>query len=706
MATRQLAFVGVLTAIGYFLASVSLLGSETARKVNAPFPREGLSVLGTGSGVVLGPRLVLTNRHVATDDNGKPYDGFRVRIGPEYKKGPNARVLWICQSHDLAILETASNLDAGDLLVLNSIPALGTRVTAYGFPLGDEFGIGLTATGGQITRLPVNAPEGANDSDKEDIKNSLWHDAITSGGSSGGPLFSEHGTLVGLHFASLAAKHGLAIPGAEIADFLRKTATANRVKFIEPSALSSTKSAYEPKQVTVFVEILDSTRVRSRTPSTGGVAASLKKTIEAEIKTAISGLKEKEFASVMSGDIDAAFAPSSPVKMKTGHIIHIKENARLIQVVEEGILARIGGVLCRVTVPGLNSREVRAKYGSDPNLHLSFDQVYVVGEPTDYTTIAGDTNSYFPLIPVAYIVGSDRLKELVAMEGQRRLRERRAAATKRLRHTFRDVSGKSTVDAVIVKVNGAEQSVELVRNSDNKLIKVPLDRMSTADRHWINNNAKLIREDGPAIAKELLDTSTTIAANRGASVFGPTPAPITPAPATEIAKDVANPAGSDRTYLADLKETSVEVLEYGGKGEIAKGSFNDGDRKKTISLAGKESPKGIFAHPKPNGKSKVAYNLTGGKYKYFEATVGVDDARNTPGNPGRSYEFSPLTFEVWGDGNMLWRSQPFTPGSQPQTCRVMLPEVSLLELLIQCPGHANYAWAVWGDPSLVTEAAN
>lgn len=155
-------------------------------------------------------------------------------------------------------------------------------------------------------------------------------------------------------------------------------------------------------------------------------------------------------------------------------------------------------------------------------------------------------------------------------------------------------------------------------------------------------------------------------------------------------------------YLSDLVEASVEVLQYQGKAAISKGIVNAEHK---ILLGGKESPKAIIAHPKPNGRSKLVYDLSGKSFKHFEAVVGVDEARNRPGNPKASYQFSPLTFEVWADDKMLWRSAEFVPGSQPQACRVLLPELSLLQLIVNCKGHANYAWAIWFDPRVSSDIA-
>jgi V8-like Glu-specific endopeptidase len=730
MQTRRLGFFCALAAIELILVSAALCSDVTVRKVEGTFPKASLEPIASGSGVVIGPRLVLTNRHVATSDSDQPRSGFRIRLGPEYKSGPNARVLWVCESHDLAILETASDLQAGELLILNAVPPLGTKLTAYGFPLGDEFGIGLTATGGQITRQPVKDQQGGKDSD---IKESLWHDAVTSGGSSGGPLFSEQGVLVGLHFASLATKHGLAIPAAIVAEFVRKTGAGQRVKFIEPEGLSAAKATYDPKTVTVFVEVLGDGAAEERPVLASSEFGRIKQAVEAIIREQIPHLTGNELSELWSGEIKSAFThASSAAQIRKGEVVRLKGKATIIQIIDEGFLARIDGVLCLIVVPGLDSKVARAKLGNDVT-DVPVDSVFAVGEATDYKTVQGLTNSYFPLLRVDGVIEPARLAEMVDAERKKREvveraeREKRqiaekmeeerrrsaavAVAIKQLQHMFKDTVGKFTVDAVMVKVDGHEQKVELIRVSDKKRIDVPIKRLSDADRRWIAANAKFSREHGLEVAKELLSPLPKVAdatpapatlANPTAALANttatPTPATVSPQPATiESPKRVGSVL-----YLADVTEAAVEVLQYGGKPLLSKGEIEDGGRMKTISLAGQKLPKGIFAHPKSNGKSRVAYDTKDREYKFFEASVGVDDSKNAAGDSAKSYQFSPLTFEVWGDGKMLWRSRPVTPGSEPQKCRVALPQVSQLELIVQCPGSDGTAWAVWGDPRLVS----
>lgn len=103
-----------------------------------------------------------------------------------------------------------------------------------------------------------------------------------------------------------------------------------------------------------------------RVPNTvavkGGGIAGFKKLIEAEVKAALPRLKEKELASLKSGRIEVAFKTSPAASMKKGTIVRLQGTAQVIQIVDEGYLARVDGVLCNIRVPGLDSSEARAKW--------------------------------------------------------------------------------------------------------------------------------------------------------------------------------------------------------------------------------------------------------------------------------------------------------------------------------------------------------
>jgi S1-C subfamily serine protease len=211
-------------------------------------------------------------------------------------------------------------------------------------------------------------------------------------------------------------------------------------------------------------------------------------------------------------------------------------------------------------------------------------------------------------------------------------------------------------------------------------------------------------------------TSVSNPEEEGGATAGnsPQPAPassvtesnLPPAPASAAAPAAplktpnksSSPDTKDVLYLSDLKEMRHEVWEYHpGFGFGTNGKYLDGEKEKSIVLGGIPSPKGILAHPKANGVSRVVYDLNGRPFKYFQAMIGVNDER-------RYGPHTPLIFEVMGDGKLLWQSKPVKRWGQPQLCSIALPTVSKLELLVRCPGDASFAFAVWCEPMLTNEA--
>ncbi len=435
---------------------------------------------------------------------------FEFLSDPNYKSGPAARAAWVCQNYDLAILETASDLEAVDVLLLESLPALGTKVTAYGFPLGDEFGISLTTTGGQITRHPVNGTDAVSgDSETQIIKQSLWHDAMTSGGSSGGPLFSEGGVLVGLHFGSLKKEHRIAVPSNVIAEFLRKSEASHKITYIQSNNMQATKAAYEPSKVTVYVEVLSNHDDKADPGKTGTHSlAVLKENIEAKIKRVLPKLKSPGMQRLIAGDLTSVFDPLPAAGMTAGDVMRLKTKMTVIQIVNDGCLVSIDGVLCIIFVADFDSSAMRAKLGTETIPDIPVDRVFAVGDPEDYETVRGTKGSYFPLIPATQLVPQTRLNALVNEERERRKAIALTDAKVHLRRTFTDASGKFKVEAIPVKVLGVEKKIELSRIADGKTLTISLDQLSASDQTWIRNNVKQIRDHGPAVAKNLVKSTS------------------------------------------------------------------------------------------------------------------------------------------------------------------------------------------------------
>lgn len=126
-----------------------------------------------GSGVVIAPGRVLTNKHV---------------VGPamvlyQNDKRWQARLEWLHPTEDLATL-SAENLDLPVAEQREDLVRVGERVYAIGAPQGFQ----LTLSDGLVSGLRRFGPEGST----------IQTTAAISPGSSGGGLFDAHARLIGI----------------------------------------------------------------------------------------------------------------------------------------------------------------------------------------------------------------------------------------------------------------------------------------------------------------------------------------------------------------------------------------------------------------------------------------------------------------------------------------------------------------------------
>lgn len=147
---------------------------------------------GVGTGVVIVDKgIILTNLHVVLGAQ-------RVQVVFADGLEAEASVTGMQPEHDLAVLRAhkipddlvaATMRSTGDL-------AMGDRVVAVGFP----FGIGPSVTAGVVSglRREFVSPEG-----KRLLTNLIQFDAAANPGSSGGPLVTAQGEVVGIVTAIL-----------------------------------------------------------------------------------------------------------------------------------------------------------------------------------------------------------------------------------------------------------------------------------------------------------------------------------------------------------------------------------------------------------------------------------------------------------------------------------------------------------------------
>jgi len=119
-----------------------------------------------------------------------------------------------------------------------------------------------------------------------------------------------------------------------------------------------------------------------------------------------------------------------------------------------------------------------------------------------------------------------------------------------------------------------------------------------------------------------------------------------------------------------------------------------------IVVAGEESPHGIFLHPRNGDSSEIAYKLDH-NWRTFQCGVAVPRLGDAPEEKGLCLG-GVLSFEVAGDGDVLWISNSVRDFDQPQWCEVNVEKVDVLRLRVYCPGNSWCGRAVWVEPRVTT----
>ena len=143
--------------------------------------------IGVGSGVVIVDKgVILTNLHVVVGAR-------RIRVAFADGLESEAEVVGVFAEHDLAVLQAKTIPDDLVAATMRSTDDLapGDEVVAVGFP----FGIGPSVSAGVVSglRREFRSPEG-----KRVLTNLIQFDAAANPGSSGGPLVTVEGEVVGI----------------------------------------------------------------------------------------------------------------------------------------------------------------------------------------------------------------------------------------------------------------------------------------------------------------------------------------------------------------------------------------------------------------------------------------------------------------------------------------------------------------------------
>ena len=200
---KYLALVAAVAAIGAAIlyAPGDAAGRTTANSMLA----ETVMIYndsGHGSGVIVGPHVVLTAGHV-----GKMLD---VSSGGQIKfsdgKSVPAHTLWIAETADVALvsIDDGSDHSARVAGVACRAPVAGEPITLAGNPLviDQALTFGHVASSTSLSTFPLHP----QDIDAETLQFFHTHwalDIAAAQGNSGGPIFDANGDVIGILAAGL-----------------------------------------------------------------------------------------------------------------------------------------------------------------------------------------------------------------------------------------------------------------------------------------------------------------------------------------------------------------------------------------------------------------------------------------------------------------------------------------------------------------------
>lgn len=142
-------------------------------------PKKSQTLRGSGTGFVVSPGHVLSNRHVA--EGGTSYRMWQ----PAHNKEYDATLVALSADHDLALFK-CDDLRAGATPLNIEVPRRSSEIMVLGFPFGERLGGSLKSVRGTVFGLERNV---------------LMIDAMVNPGNSGGPICDDTGRVVAVVYA-------------------------------------------------------------------------------------------------------------------------------------------------------------------------------------------------------------------------------------------------------------------------------------------------------------------------------------------------------------------------------------------------------------------------------------------------------------------------------------------------------------------------
>lgn len=171
-------------------------------------------LVGSGTGFVVQPGYILSNRHVAQAGSS-----FGIVLAGDSKVEHAASVVEVASDLDLALFR-CEGLEAPAVKLNGDSPRRGSEVMVLGFPFSDVLGSSLKAVRGSIYGF------------EDDVKKqAVMYEATTNPGNSGGPVCDNTGRVVAVHYAGAnlavlnrgSGKFGVGVPVACALPFVQKS---------------------------------------------------------------------------------------------------------------------------------------------------------------------------------------------------------------------------------------------------------------------------------------------------------------------------------------------------------------------------------------------------------------------------------------------------------------------------------------------------
>jgi S1-C subfamily serine protease len=176
--------------------------------------------ISSGTGFVIAPGYILTNKHVIEDGNE-----FVVFDPADKERQVVATLVASIDNPDVALLR-CEDLSADPLPLAPKMPRSGSRIMALGYPAGTALGMEVKGSQGDVMSAADPQLDGGN----------FLHGAQTNPGNSGGPLIDDTGAVIGVVVAivrtsNVGNAYNVGIPIERVWPFIRE-----HVEDIEPAS--------------------------------------------------------------------------------------------------------------------------------------------------------------------------------------------------------------------------------------------------------------------------------------------------------------------------------------------------------------------------------------------------------------------------------------------------------------------------------------